>query len=106
MYVLDSLAFLLIISMAVASKTKSVGLGIPMILRTIVADATRYFLVIFSAHVAFEMTLNIGQVSKSDPPCGSESLTSNACLSRECYNSFQARKSSLTLTRPASLYVP
>ena len=69
----DSLAFLLIVLLAANQKTR--GLKIPMILKTIAKDAMRYFLVIFSAHFAFEMTLNFGRVSAT---CTLYGLLSNS----------------------------
>ena len=57
----DFLAFVLIILLAVWSKAG--GLEIPMILRAIAKDATRYFLVIFTSHFVLVMTLNLGRVS-------------------------------------------
>lgn len=53
----DFLAFLLIIILA--TKSEAAGLGVPSLLYTIAEDATLYFLVIFTAHIAFELTLNL-----------------------------------------------
>lgn len=62
---LDTLAFSLIIFLAVVSEKRdhTRRLRFPTILGTIAEDATRYFLVIFTAHLAFELTLNLGPVS-------------------------------------------
>ena len=60
-YESDFVAFSLMIILAVTSGAR--GLKIPMILRTMAEDATRYFLVIFSSHFVLEMTLNLGRVS-------------------------------------------
>ena len=62
---LDTLAFLLIILLAVVEEKRDLSrkFRFPTILRTIAEDATRYFLVIFTAHLAFELTLNLGPVS-------------------------------------------
>lgn len=57
----DSLAFLSIVFLAARSGKQ--GLRIPTILRTMAEDATRYFLVVFAAHLAFVLTLNLGRVS-------------------------------------------
>jgi len=53
--------FLVIVIIAAKSGIK--GYKVPKVLRTIVQDATIYFLVIFSSHFTFEMTLIFGRVS-------------------------------------------
>lgn len=58
---LDFLAFSLIIFTAIKSEVP--GIKSPSILGTMAEDATWYFLVIFTAHIAFELTLNLGRVS-------------------------------------------
>jgi len=65
MYAPDSLAFSLIIYLAIRSKALSVK--IPTILGTMAEDATRYFLVIFTSHFVLEMTLILGRVSPTAP---------------------------------------
>ena len=62
----DFLAFLLIIFLAVKSRTP--GLNVPRILDVIAKDATRYFLVIFTSHLVFALTLNLARVSATVPP--------------------------------------
>jgi len=54
----DSLAFLLIMFLATGLKRR--GLKVRNLMETITADATRYFLVIFSAHFVLVLTLNLG----------------------------------------------
>ena len=71
----DSLAFLLIIYLAITARKS--GIKIPMILETIAKDSTRYFLVIFSAHLALEMTLNLGRVSATGTLSGLPPKMSN-----------------------------
>jgi len=51
----DFLAFLVIVILATKSELK--GFKMPRILRTIVRDATVYFLVIFTSDFVLEMTL-------------------------------------------------
>ena len=60
---LDFLAFLIIIFLAAKSGLK--GFKMPSILRTIVQDATVYFLVIFTSHFVLEMTLLLARVTAS-----------------------------------------
>jgi hypothetical protein len=64
-YTTDSLAFLLIIILAAMSERQGLtcGLKMPTILTIVAEDATTYFLVIFTAHLAFELTLTRGPVS-------------------------------------------
>ena len=57
----DTLAFLFTIFFAM--RAKPTGVKVPTILGTIAEDATRYFLVIFTAHVVQEITLIFGRVS-------------------------------------------
>lgn len=57
----DFLAFTLIIFFT--RKSKVPGVKVRTIWDTIAEDATRYFLVIFTSHFVFMMTLNIGRVS-------------------------------------------
>lgn len=57
----DFLAFSLIIFLAMRSRIP--GLRVPNILDIIAKDATRYFLVIFTSHLVFELTLSFGRVS-------------------------------------------
>lgn len=59
----DFLAFSFIIFFTRKSKVK--GLKVRTIWDTIAEDATRYFLVIFTAHFVFVMTLNLGRVSET-----------------------------------------
>lgn len=61
MYAQDFLAFSL--TMFLAARSTIPGLKVPMILRTVAEDATRYFLVIFTSHFVLEMTLGLGRVS-------------------------------------------
>jgi hypothetical protein len=58
---LDLLTFGFIIFFA--RKSKVPGFKIPTLLDTIAEDATRYFLVIFTSHLVFVITLNLGRVS-------------------------------------------
>ena len=94
MYELDSLAFLLILFLTARSEKQ--GLKIPTILRTMAEDATRYFLVIFSAHLAFVLTLNLGRVSAAVFICLNCSPLHSIHPNRREYSSFQARESSST----------
>lgn len=57
----DFSAFLVIAVLAVKSGTKDVKT--PSIFRTMVQDATIYFLVIFTSHFVLEMTLLLARVS-------------------------------------------
>lgn len=57
----DFLAFSLIV--VLAKKSQAPGLKMPSLLEIIVKDATRYFLIIFTSHLVFELTLNLGRVS-------------------------------------------
>lgn len=58
---IDSLAFVLVIVLAITSKMA--GRKIPSILGTIAEDSTWYFLVIFGSHLAVELTVILGRVS-------------------------------------------
>jgi len=53
--------FLVVVVLAFKSGLK--GYKMPRILRIIVQDATIYFLVIFTSHLVFEMTLLFARVS-------------------------------------------
>lgn len=55
----DCLAFLVIIFLAM--KTKAQGIELPVISRIIAEGAILYFLVIFTSHFVFEMTLTLGR---------------------------------------------
>ena len=48
-----------------AARSRFKDLKMPSILRTIVQDATVYFLVIFTSHFVLEMTLLLARVSIS-----------------------------------------
>jgi len=61
----DSSVFLVIV--VLAAKSGIAGYKMPRGLRTIVQDATIYFLVIFTSHLVFEMTLVFARVSISTP---------------------------------------
>jgi len=61
--VTDISAFLVIVVLAAKSGIR--GFRMPGILRTIVQDATVYFLVIFTSHFVLEMTLILARVSIS-----------------------------------------
>ena len=63
MHTLDFLAFLVIVFLS--KKSRGAGPKVPGILRIIVEDATRYFLVIFTSHFVLEMTLSLARVSTS-----------------------------------------
>lgn len=58
---IDFLAFLMIIFLAAKSGLKDFKM--PSLLRTIVQDATVYFLVIFTSHFVLEMTLLLARVT-------------------------------------------
>jgi len=59
----DSSVFLVIVFLA--AKSGRNGYKMPKVFRTIVQDATIYFLVIFSSHFVFEMMLLFARVSTS-----------------------------------------
>lgn len=61
MFLQDLFAFLIILYQASRSRVRH--LGVPSLLGTIVRDATKYFLVIFTAQFALAMTLLFGRVS-------------------------------------------
>lgn len=92
----DTLAFLLIVFLAVMSEMQGLTqeLRIPTILRTMAEDATRYFLVIFTAHLVFVLTLNLGRVSAMVSLPELRSMTFNTLVSRKQYNFFRDRESS------------
>jgi len=74
----DSLMFLLIVYLV--KKSKATGFT-GILLKTIMEDATLYFLIIFSSHLVFEFTLLFGRVSATAPPLsGLQTMTSNTCL--------------------------
>ena len=80
MCTLDSLAFLMIIFLARRSRVG--GFEVTGIFRTIVEDATLYFLVIFTSHFVLEMTLTLGRVSATPPLFRSRPKSSNVqCIS-------------------------
>lgn len=58
-------------------------------LRTIVEDATRYFLFIFTSHIALAMLLSFGRVRLATALLSLPQLLFNACLSRNRSNIFQ-----------------
>ena len=60
---LDSLAFSVIIFLAVRSCRMTAGLRIQTLLKTLAKGSTWYFIVIFTSHIAFEATLIFGRVS-------------------------------------------
>jgi hypothetical protein len=78
MYAPDSLAFSLIIFLAIKSKVSSAK--IPTVLGAMAEDATRYFLVIFSTHFVLEMTLVFGRVSATAPLPTPHPMISDVCL--------------------------
>ena len=86
---LDSLAFSLVVYLAVRSGQN--GRKIPTLLRTIAGDAAWYFLVIFSAHLTFVLTLNLARVSATVVPSELQPNAFNPSC-RSHYNSFQPRK--------------
>ena len=59
----DLLTFLVIIYFAVQSSVRNIP--IPSILKTIMRDATYYFLVIFTSHIVVIMFLTFAEVSTS-----------------------------------------
>ena len=59
----DASVFLVIVALAAKSGFKN--LKMTMILRTVLRDATAYFLVIFTSHFVLEMTLLLARVSVS-----------------------------------------
>jgi hypothetical protein len=85
---LDFLAFSLTVFFI--SRSKKGGHKLSIMLRTIVEDATRYFLFIFTSHIALAMILSFGRVRLATallylpPP-----MIFNACLSRNQSNIFQ-----------------
>ncbi|KAF9789853.1 hypothetical protein BJ322DRAFT_1208839 [Thelephora terrestris] len=59
--VYDSLAFSMIMFLAARSSRATAGLKIQTIWRLLAEDATLYFMVIFTSHFVFEMTLLFGR---------------------------------------------
>lgn len=57
----DFLGFLVIVFFAI--KSGVIGSKMPRLLRAIIQDATVYFLIIFTSHFVFEMTLILLRVS-------------------------------------------
>jgi hypothetical protein len=49
-------------------------------LEVVAKDSTRYFLVIFTSHFVFEMTLNLGDVSMALFSSRVQSMTLVSCL--------------------------
>lgn len=78
--VYELLAFLLIILLANASKIQ--GSGIPGILKTIAIDATWYFLVIFSSHFTFMMTLLFAPIGLQFLPAPGTAVYLSVMISR------------------------
>jgi len=77
-----------------AAKSGLKDFKMPSILRTIVQDATVYFLVIFTSHFVLEMTLLLARVTVSVvcttamlivPPAKSSTLTSYVSARFEVY---------------------
>ena len=62
----DFLAFLVIVYLVVRSNVRKVP--IPSLLKTIVQDATYYFMVIFTSHLVLVFFLAFASVSTSYPP--------------------------------------
>lgn len=58
----------MIMFFAVRLGRKVRGLRVPNLLGIVAEDATRYFLVIFTAHLVLEMTILFGRVSITVPP--------------------------------------
>jgi hypothetical protein len=91
MHMSDSLAFLLI--MFLATRFKRRGLKVRTLMEAIAADAMRYFMVIFSAHLVLVLTLNLAPVRTAAPLSGLLPMSSDVLLFRNRSNFFQARKS-------------
>lgn len=89
----DSLAFMVLLSFTARSSQKIPGHKVPTISKTIVENATVYFLVIFTSHLVLEMTLLFGRVSRTIPLFELQPVTTNLCYSRNRSSSSQARKS-------------
>ena len=66
MCISDTLAFFVIIFFAM--KAKEQGLKLPVVSRIIAEGAIWYFLIIFTSHFVFEMTLTLGRVSTTTDP--------------------------------------
>jgi hypothetical protein len=49
--------------MFIAARSKTPGVKIPIVLRTVAEDAVRFFLVVFASHLVLTMTLILGRVS-------------------------------------------
>jgi hypothetical protein len=91
-YTPDLLVFSLIIFLAQDSKTP--GLNFRSLWQVIAKDATRYFLVIFTAHFVLLMTLIFARVSATVPLSRRRPVTSNVRFSRGRCSFSQRRKSS------------
>ena len=62
----DLLAFLLVVYLV--SRSNVHRLAVPSLLRIIAKDATYYFLVIFTSHLALELTLSLARVGYHHSP--------------------------------------
>ena len=62
-YPADLLAFLVIVYLVLRSHVYRIP--VPSLLRTIAQDATHYFLILFTSHLVFELTLLVGRVRTS-----------------------------------------
>jgi hypothetical protein len=93
-YALDFLAFSVTMFFTTRLSRKVRGLRAPTLLEIIAKDATWYFLVIFTAHFALEMTILFGRVSAIVLLSLLQlmTLTSHPYLSRNRSNSFRARE--------------
>ena len=100
----DSLAFLTV--MFLAARLRFQGLKVRTIMQTIAADAMRYFMVIFSAHLVLVLTLNLAPVRTMVPPSGLRPIPSNASLVRIRFNFCQARKSYASCSPHKPSYYP
>lgn len=82
----DFLAFLVLVYFA--AKSGFVGFKVSRLIRTIIQDATVYFLLIFTSQFVYEMTLFLARVSTSiegdeDGIEGSFSQTYSSCRGGE-----------------------
>ena len=62
----DLLAFLLVVYLV--SRSNVHRIAVPSLLRIIAKDATYYFLVIFTSHLALELTLSLARVGHRHSP--------------------------------------
>jgi hypothetical protein len=97
----DFLVFSLVVFLA--AKAKAPGLRIPAILATVVEDATRYFLVIFTVHFVIALTRAFARVMIFVLFLASRVMILNVCLSSRRYNFSQPRKSQRCFSNPAIL---